>query len=139
MSKLIELAGVGQAIWLDYIQRSLIASGELRALVDAGLRGVTSNPSIFQKAIASSSDYDVALERAVLAGGTLAAVYEALVLEDIAAAADTLRPVYEATGGRDGFVSLEVDPNLAHQTAATVAQAQRLFAALGRPNVLIKV
>jgi transaldolase/glucose-6-phosphate isomerase len=139
MTKLNELADLGQAIWLDFIRRSFITSGELQALIDHGLRGITSNPSIFEKAIAGSDDYDADLRRLVDEGKSVDEIYEALALDDIARAADLLRPVYDATGGIDGYVSLEVSPELAHDTEQTVAEARRLFAALGRPNVMIKV
>lgn len=139
MNKLQQLAELGQAIWLDYIRRSFLTSGQLAALVQEGLRGVTSNPSIFEKAIAGSSDYDAQL--ASLAGSEepVEAIYEALALEDIRMAADALRPVYDATEGLDGYVSLEVSPSLARDTAGTIATARRLFQAVGRPNVMIKV
>jgi len=139
MTKLHELAELGQSIWYDNIRRPLIEDGGLQALVDSGVAGVTSNPSILEKAIAGSSDYDQAL--AWMVGQDLSDVelYEALAIEDIQRAADILRPVYERTAGLDGYVSLEVSPELAHDTAATVDEARRLFAALGRPNILIKV
>jgi transaldolase len=139
MTKLHELAELGQAIWLDYISRSLIASGELQKLVVQGLRGVTSNPSIFEKAIAGSADYDEDLNRLVSHGRSVAEIYENLAMTDIRSAADVLRPVYEKSGGADGYVSLEVNPALAHDTEATIAEARRLFASLERPNVMIKV
>jgi transaldolase len=139
MTKLHELAELGQSIWLDYISRSLIASGELQKLVDQGLRGVTSNPSIFEKAIAGSADYDEDLNRLVRDGKSVVEIYEDLAMADIRSAADILRPVYEKSGGADGYVSLEVNPALAHDTGATIAEARRLFASLERPNVLIKV
>jgi len=139
MTKLHELAELGQSIWLDYISRSLIASGELQKLVDQGLRGVTSNPSIFEQAIAGSADYDEDLNRLVSDGKSVAEIYEDLAMADIRSAADILRPVYEKSGGADGYVSLEVNPALAHDTGATIAEARRLFASLERPNVLIKV
>lgn len=139
MAKLHELAKLGQAIWLDYIRRSLITSGELQALIDQGLRGVTSNPTIFDKAIAGSSDYDEELKRLVDQGKSETEIYEELVLDDIRRTADLLRPIYEETGGIDGYVSLEVSPELAYDTDGTVAEAQRLFGTLDRPNVMIKV
>jgi transaldolase/glucose-6-phosphate isomerase len=147
MTKLHELAELGQSIWYDNIRRGLLDSGELRALVDAGVAGVTSNPSIFEKAIAGSTDYDAALEELVTRGLSGNELYEALVLEDIQRAADILRPVYDGkallTTSRarraDGYVSLEVSPALAHDTERTIAEARRLFAALDRPNVMIKV
>ncbi len=139
MSKLNQLAELGQAVWLDFIRRSLITSGQLQALVDEGLRGMTSNPTIFEKAIAGSGDYDPDLRRLALAGDSVGRIYEALALADIRSAADLFRPVYDRTGGLDGYVSLEVNPKLAHNTDGTMAEARRLFAALDRPNVMIKV
>ncbi len=139
MTKLHELTNLGQAIWLDYIRRSFITSGELQELVAQGLRGVTSNPSIFEKAIAGSTDYNEDLNRLVGEGKSVEEIYEALTMDDIRSAADVLRPVYEKSGGADGYVSLEVNPALAHDTEATIAEARRLFASLERPNVMIKV
>lgn len=139
MERLQQLLDEGQAVWLDYTRRSFTASGELARLVQQGVRGVTSNPTIFEKAITGGTEYDEAVRRLSLAGLDADAIYEAITVDDIAAAADVLRPVYDATGGADGFVSLEVSPMLAHDSAGTVAAAQRLFAALGRPNVLIKI
>ncbi len=139
MTKLHQLANLGQAIWFDYIRRSFITSGDLQALIDEGLCGVTSNPSIFEKAIAGSTDYDDALHRLVEEGKTVEEIYEELALDDIQQAADLLRPVYDATDGADGYVSLEVSPNLAYDTEGTIAEARRLFATLDRPNVMIKV
>jgi transaldolase/glucose-6-phosphate isomerase len=127
---------------LDYIRRNLIRSGELKRMVeDDGIRGVTSNPTIFEKAIAGSTDYDEAWH-ALLAKDPNAAVgklYEPLAIEDIQMAADVLRPVYDATNGDDGYVSLEVSPHLAHDTQATIGEAKRLRAAVNRPNLMIKV
>jgi len=139
MTRLHQLAKLGQAIWFDYIRRSFITSGDLQALIDEGLRGVTSNPSIFEKAIAGSTDYDDALHRLVEEGKTAEEIYEELALDDIQQAADLLRPVYDETSGADGYVSLEVSPDLAYDTEGTMAEARRLFAALDRPNVMIKV
>ena len=136
-----ELQAYGQSVWLDYIRRSLITSGELQRLIDDdGLRGVTSNPAIFEKAIAGSTDYETELK--ILAGRTdldAKAVYETLAIADIQAAADILAPVYHATKKRDGYVSLEVSPDLADETAGTLAEARRLWAAVARPNLMIKV
>src|SRR6516165_8062080 len=130
----------GQSVWFDYIRRSLITSGELRRLIDEdGLRGVTSNPAIFEKAIAGSTDYrDVltAPEARTLDAKTL---YERLAVRDIQDAADTLRPVYEQTSARDGYVSLEVSPLLAYDTAGTLDEARRLWRAVGRDNLMIKI
>lgn len=138
-TKLQELAAQGQSAWCDYIRRSFITSGELKALIDEGLRGVTSNPTIFDKAIAGSSDYDRDIGEAAREGKSVKQIYEALAMQDIAMAADLLRPVYDATKGEDGYVSLEANPALAHDTEGTVREVRRLFAALARPNVMIKV
>ena len=139
MSKLIELEKMGQSIWLDYIQRSLLNSGDLKKMVDFGLRGVTSNPAIFEKAIAGSNDYDDDLKQLVNTDGSIEQIYEALAIKDITLATDTLRDVYESTNGKDGYVSLEVSPELAYETEKTVAEAKRLFETVNRPNVMIKV
>jgi transaldolase len=139
MTKLHELAKQGQAVWLDYIQRSMISSGRLKELVDQGVRGVTSNPSIFEKAIAGSNDYDESLKELVQQGKSVDEIYEALVLNDIAGAADVLRPLYDETNGLDGYVSLEVSPTLAYDTQGTIDDAKRLYAELAKPNVMIKV
>ena len=137
MGKLIELSRLGQAIWLDYIRRYLITSGELKELIDAGVRGVTSNPTIFEKAIAGSSDYDGDIERLAASGRSAGEIYEALALKDITSACDLLRPLHDSTRGADGYVSLEVDPALARDTQGTIDEALRLFAAAGRPNLMI--
>ena len=134
-----ETRNLGQSIWYDNVSRGLIASGAMAALVDAGVTGLTSNPTIFERAIAAGADYDEQLLALALAGADATAAFEGLAIEDIRAVADLLRPVYDATDGADGFASLEVSPTLAHDTEATVAEARRLFAALDRPNVMIKV
>ena len=139
MGKLNELAALGQSIWYDNIRRALIDSGELQALLDAGVRGVTSNPSIFEKAIAGSADYDEAIQALVKEDKSVKEIYENLTLEDIQRTADLLRPIYDRSRGVDGYASLEVSPRLAHDTEGTVSEALRLFAALDRPNVMIKV
>jgi transaldolase/transaldolase/glucose-6-phosphate isomerase len=132
----------GQSIWLDFIRRDLLTGGNLQTMIRAdGIRGVTSNPSIFHKAIAGSDAYDAAIagRLAHTPGIETEALYEALAIEDIQRAADILRSVYDASGGADGFVSLEVSPHLANRTDATVAEARRLWGLVGRPNVMIKV
>ena len=134
-----ETRNLGQSIWYDNVSRGLIASGAMAALVEAGISGLTSNPTIFEKAISSGADYDEQLLALALAGADATGAFEGMAIEDIQAVADLLRPVYDATDGADGFASLEVSPTLAHDTEATVAEAQRLFAALDRPNVMIKV
>jgi len=139
MSILHNLAEVGQAVWLDYIRRSFITSGELKKMVEDGLLGVTSNPSIFEKAISGSTDYDAELHQLVHQEKSLVELYEILAIEDIRLAAEVLRPVYDATGGVDGYVSLEVRPELANDTEGTVEEARRLYSTLELPNVMIKV
>jgi transaldolase/glucose-6-phosphate isomerase len=130
----------GQSVWLDYIRRSLITSGELRRAIDEdGLRGVTSNPTIFEKVVTGSSDYRAAIERPDARTLDPKALYEQLAVDDIRDAADLFRPVYDETSRRDGYVSLEVSPLLAYETAATVAEARRLWRAVGRDNLMIKV
>ena len=137
---LVELGQAGQSPWLDYIHRGMIASGELaRRIAEDGIRGVTSNPTIFEKAGSSGHDYDAQIRSLARAGTPLPDAYNAIVTDDIRAAADVLRPVYDASGGSDGYVSLEVDPDLARDTKATIARARELFDAVGRPNVMIKI
>ncbi|GIV75000.1 transaldolase [Caldilinea sp.] len=139
MNRIQQLYQLGQSIWLDYIERGMIQDGTLKALVDEGVRGVTSNPTIFQQAIVKSAAYQEDLQRLATTGADAKSIFEALAIADIQAAADVLRPVYDAHGGQDGFVSLEVSPDLAYDTEATVAEARRLHAAVGRPNLMIKV
>ena len=139
MTPLDQLTELGQAVWFDYIRRSFTRSGDLQALIDQGVRGVTSNPAIFEKAIAGSDDYDADIQRLAGENRSVNEIYEALAIEDIRQAADLLRPLYDRTDGRDGYVSLEVSPTLAHDTAGTVADAKRLFAATDRPNLMIKI
>ncbi|HJR60454.1 MAG TPA: transaldolase [Vicinamibacterales bacterium] len=135
------LQGFGQSVWLDYLRRSLFTSGEFKRLItEDGLRGATSNPSIFEKAIAGSTDYLRALQDIERrADAEPMALYEALAIRDIRAAADLLRPVYAGTVRADGYVSLEVSPYLAHDTERTIADARRLWKAVDRANVMIKV
>ncbi|MGH7389418.1 MAG: bifunctional transaldolase/phosoglucose isomerase [Candidatus Rokuibacteriota bacterium] len=136
-----ELLRYGQSVWLDYIRRSLITGGELRRLLDEdGLRGVTSNPAIFEKAIAGSADYESQLEELARRRDLDAkGAYEVLAVRDIQDVADILEPIYEQTGRRDGYVSLEVSPDLANDTRGTLDEARRLWATVARPNVMIKV
>jgi transaldolase / glucose-6-phosphate isomerase len=141
VNKLKQLEACGQSPWLDYLQRSLIEKGELRTLIERdGLKGVTSNPSIFEKAIGETNEYAEALNKfQAQADHSISAIYEQLAIADIRAAADVLRPVYEQTHGRDGYISLECSPYLANDTEATVGEAQRLWAAVDRPNLMVKV
>jgi transaldolase len=135
-----QLGTLGQSIWLDYIRRDLMADGGLKRLIDEdGLRGMTSNPSIFEQAIADSHDYDDDIRAMALEGKSVAAIYEALSQQDVQHAADEFRPLYDGSEGKDGYVSLEVNPHLAHDTEATLREARRLWVALDRPNVMIKV
>jgi transaldolase/glucose-6-phosphate isomerase len=137
---LVEIAKLGQSIWYDNIRRAMLTSGDLaRKIAEDDLRGVTSNPTIFEKAITGSGDYDEQLRALVAAGKSVEEIYEELVVEDISRAADTLRPVYDKCGGRDGFISLEVNPRLAYDTQKTIDEAERLFRRLARPNVMIKI
>ena len=137
---LLKLQEFGQSVWLDYIHRNMLASGHLKRLIEAdGLKGVTSNPAIFEKAIAGSADYDRDIHNLAAEGLGLEEIYWALTIADVQAAADLLRPVYDNLKGRDGFVSLELDPHLAWDTAGSIAQARELWSRLKRPNVFIKV
>lgn len=138
---LLELKAHGQSVWLDYIRRNLITSGELKRLVEEGLGGLTSNPTIFDKAIAGSSDYDEQLRQLLTADPNMspAAMFDAIEIADIQAATDVLRPVYDKTEGADGFVSIEVSPGLAKDTTGSIAEARRLWNAVNRPNLMVKI
>lgn len=139
-NSLQQLGMFGQSIWLDYIRRDLIAGGGLRRLIeDDGLRGMTSNPSIFEKAIVDSDDYDEDIRAMATKGKSPKEIYEAISQRDVQSAADQFRPLYDSTDGKDGYVSLEVNPHLAHDTKGTMEEARRLWAAMNRPNVFIKV
>lgn len=140
VNPLVELTKSGQAIWHDGIERGLITSGELKRLIDEGeLRGVTSNPTIFEKAIDSSDDYSDQLREQAERQKSASEIYEALAVRDIQMAADLLAPVFEKTDGADGFVSLECSPLLAHDTAATIEEVRHLWRVLDRKNVMIKI
>lgn len=139
-SRAQQLLALGQSVWLDFIRRGHLVSGEFDALVrDAGVVGVTSNPTIFQQAIAKSTDYDAALAERVAAGLEGEALFESLAIEDIRMACDRLMPLYDASRGLDGRVSIEVSPRLAHDGPATFAAAKRLREAVARDNVMIKI
>ncbi len=138
-NRIRQITELGQSLWLDFISRDLLHSGRLREWVNAGLTGMTSNPTIFQKSIAGGTVYDAQLRELAAAGLDAVAIYEALAIRDISEAADQLRHVHAETNGRDGYVSLEVNPRLAHDTQGTIAEARRLFGAVDRPNVMIKV
>ena len=141
VNRIWALQTFGQSVWLDYLRRSLFTSGEFRRLIDEdGLRGATSNPSIFEKAITGSTDYLDAVHDIERRGDLEPiALYEALAIRDIRDAADLLRPVYDKTARADGYVSMEVSPYLAHDTQATIEEGRRLWKAIGRENVMIKV
>jgi transaldolase len=140
MSRLRELFDQhGQSPWLDNLRRGWITSGELQALIDRGVRGITSNPSIFQKAMTGTDDYDEQLATLTAAGRSIEDSYWELVTRDIVDALDLLRPVHEATDGLDGFVSVEVDPNLAADTAGTEEAARHLSRIIDRPNLFVKI
>jgi transaldolase len=141
MNNIQALKAYGQSIWLDFISRGLLDSGELKNLVDQGVTGVTSNPSIFQKSICETHDYDNLLTSVQKAQpqADVQQIYEKMAVEDIQMACDVLRPVYDSTDGADGFVSFEVSPHLAHDTSTTISEAQRLWKLVSRPNLMIKV
>ncbi|HEX8457934.1 MAG TPA: bifunctional transaldolase/phosoglucose isomerase [Pyrinomonadaceae bacterium] len=137
---LVEIMKLGQSIWYDNIRRAMLVSGDLtKKIEEDDLRGVTSNPTIFEKAITGSNDYDEQLRQLVQAGKGVSEIYEDLVVEDIGKAADILKPVYDKTDGIDGYISLEVNPGLAYKTQETIDEADRLFKRLGRRNVMIKI
>ena len=137
---LVRLGQLGQSPWYDYITRDLVTEGELaRLIAEDGLLGMTSNPTIFEKAVAGSKLYDEDIRRLTDEGRDAAAIFEAIAAEDVRAACDLFRPVYDASGEGDGTVSLEVSPTLADDAAGTFGEAKRLWAAVGRPNVMIKI
>ena len=140
VNHLRELHQYGQSVWYDNVSRELLRSGSLaRLIADDGITGVTSNPAIFQKAMASGKLYDADITALAAAGKTVPEIYETLAVADIGAGADLLRPIYDRTAGRDGYISLEVSPHLANDTEATIAEAKRLRAWVNRPNLMIKV
>jgi transaldolase/glucose-6-phosphate isomerase len=137
---LLKLGTFGQSIWLDFLRRRFITSGELQRMIqEDGLRGITSNLAILDRTIAGSHDYDDAIRALALAGKSARQIYETLTVEDVQHAADAFRPIYDESDGQDGFVSLEVSPHLARDTASTIEQARHLWVALDRPNVMIKI
>ena len=138
--RLAALVAAGTSIWLDQLQRGLIESGELQRMVEQdSLRGVTSNPAIFEKAILGSADYDDDLRRLAAEGRSAREIYRAMALRDVQLAADVLRPVYDRTAGADGYVSWEVAPRLAHDTEGTLEQARMYWGLVERPNLMIKI
>jgi len=140
INPLQRIKALGQSVWLDYIQRDILENGEVARMIEKdGLAGMTSNPTIFEKAINEHDDYDKAISKLTRQGISAMEIYENLTYEDVRHAADLFRPVYDESNGRDGFVSLEVSPHLAYDTEQTIAEAQRLWTELDRPNVMIKV
>jgi transaldolase len=137
---LLEIAALGQSIWMDNLSRDIIQSGELNSLIEKrGLRGITSNPAIFEKAIAGNKIYDADIEAGIRAGKPLLEIYESLIFEDIRNACDIFRPVYEESDRLDGYVSIEVPPTIARDTESTIREAHRYYQAIGRENVMIKI
>ena len=139
MTRLHQLAELKQSIWLDYINRSLIESGALKKWIDDGLRGMTSNPSIFNQVISQGSDYDPKILKLKEAGKSTFEIYDELTIRDIQDACDLFEPVYKTTRGFDGYVSLEINPELADDTGASITEGRRLFKTVNRTNVMIKV
>ena len=139
MNSIHQVRQIGQSVWLDYIRRGLIKSGELRQLIDSGITGLTANPTILEKAIIGSTDYDDELFTLARAGRSNEEIYESLAIEDIRQSADLLRPIYDRTGGADGYACLEIVPSVAYDTEGTISEGKRLFAAIARPNVMVKV
>lgn len=139
ISKMSEVANMGQSLWIDNISRSMIVSGQLKSMIDKGLRGQTSNPTIFKQAISTSNDYDKRIVALTAEGKTVFEVYDALTISDVQDAADLFRSVYDVTKGLDGYVSLEINPQLANEYESQLAEGVRLWKTLERPNVMIKV
>ncbi len=137
---LLEIKDYGQSIWMDNLNRDLIQSGELKRMIDLdGLRGITSNPAIFEKAIVGNKIYDEDIEAGIRAGKPLMDIYESLVFKDIRDACDIFLPIYEESGGLDGYISIEVPPTISENTDSTIAEARRYYKEIGRPNVMIKI
>lgn len=141
MSKntVLKLEEFGQSVWLDYISRSIIETGKLKSMIDMGLQGMTSNPSIFNKAVSGAQEYDREIEKAYKSGKTILEIYDDLTVRDIRDAADIFKDVYEKTNGLDGYVSLEINPKLAYNTRKTIEEGKRLYEKVNRPNVMFKV
>ena len=139
MSRIRAIVQTGQSIWMDYIQRSFLASGEFERWIELGVTGITSNPTILEQAISDSTDYQAALQQLAAGKASVLEAYESLAIADIQAAADLLRATYDQTGGTDGFVSLEVNPHLSMDADETIAEAHRLFERIDRPNAMIKI
>lgn len=139
-NNLLEIESLGQSIWMDNLTRDLIQSGELKQMIETrGLRGITSNPAIFEKAIAGNKMYDADIEAGIKAGKPTLEIYESLIFDDIRHACDIFRPIYEESGGLDGYISIEVPPTIAHDAESTIQEARRYYREIGRPNVMIKI
>jgi transaldolase len=137
---LLTIADYGQSIWMDNLTRDLIQSGELQQMIETlGIRGLTSNPAIFEKAIAGNQIYDADIEAGIKAGKPTTEIYESLIFDDIRNACDIFRPIYDSSGGLDGYVSIEVSPSLARDTEGTINEARRFYREIDRPNVMIKI
>lgn len=137
---LAEIGELGQSIWMDNLTRDLIRSGDLKQMIETrALRGITSNPAIFEKAIAGNAIYDDAIETGMRAGKPLQEIYESLIFEDIRHACDIFSPIYESSGGLDGYISIEVPPIIARDTQKTIEEARRYYREIGKPNVMIKI
>jgi transaldolase len=137
---LLQLASFGQSVWLDFINRKMITSGDLQRLIESdGVCGMTSNPSIFEKAIGESNDYDARIRQLAREGMRPESIYETLMVEDVGMAADVFRPVFDKTNHLDGYVSIEVNPHLARDTDGTIEEAKRLYHEVNRPNIFVKV
>jgi transaldolase len=140
MNHLLEIEQLGQSIWMDNLSRNLITSGELKSMIESrGLRGITSNPAIFEKAIAGNAIYDTDIEAGIKAGKSTLEIYEDLVFDDIRHACDIFHPVYEESKGLDGYISIEVPPTIANDTESTIREALRYYQAIGKANVMIKI
>lgn len=142
MNSLREVQKLGQSIWLDYMRRDLITSGELKRLIEEdGISGITSNPTIFDKAISAGNQYDATIDKILRQNPHTepAVLFERIEVEDIRMAADALRPVYDQTSGDDGFISIEVNPHLAYDTSASISEARRLWSEVDRPNLMVKI
>src|SRR3990170_2168413 len=140
MNTLQQIHELGQSIWLDYIRRDFVSNGQLARLIEAGeVRGVTSNPTIFEEAIAKSDLYNDAIRPLAHAAWEIELIFESLAVEDVRAASDLFLPVYEGSDGKDGFVSIEVSPRLADDTQGTLTEARRLWESVNRPNLMVKI
>lgn len=140
VNHLLEIKGFGQSIWMDNLSRDIIETGDLGAMIqNQGIRGITSNPAIFEKAIAGNATYDKDIEAGIKVNKSVLEIYESLTFDDIRNACDAFLPVYEESGGLDGYVSIEVPPTIANDTETTIREARRYYQAIGRPNVMIKI